>query len=163
MPRPDHGLRPHQGRGREVGDRHSGRDRRAHQPALRAEAQRAGSLSSIGPSRRFGPGGSSASSRTSSGRRSIYRTAARASSGSRKRPPAGIVHVAGRERVSRYELMRRVASSLGFDAGLVRANRREDVVLAEPRPADVSLDTSRLASLLPDLDRPTIEEAIVTA
>ena len=71
--------------------------------------------------------------------------------------------MAGRERVSRYELMRRVAAALGFDAGLVRANRREDVVLAEPRPADVSLDSSRLASLLPDLDRPTIEEAILRA
>ena len=33
-------------------------------------------------------------------------------------------------------------------------------MLAEPRPADVSLDTSRLASLLPDLDRPSIETAL---
>ena len=49
---------------------------------------------------------------------------------------------------------------LGLDPGLVRANRQADVALAEPRPADVSLDTSRLAALFPDLRRPTIEEAM---
>ena len=56
--------------------------------------------------------------------------------------------------------MRRVAAALGLDPALVRANRQADVALAEPRPADVSLDTSRLAALLPDLRRPTIEEAV---
>jgi dTDP-4-dehydrorhamnose reductase len=75
----------------------------------------------------------------------------------------GIIHVGGRERVSRFELMRRVAAALGIDPSLVRANRRDDVVFAEPRPADVSLDTSRLAALLPDLPRPSIEEAVLTA
>jgi dTDP-4-dehydrorhamnose reductase len=69
----------------------------------------------------------------------------------------GIVHVAGRERVSRYELMQRAARVLKLDPELVRANRQQDADLAEPRPADVSLDTSHLASLLPDLDRPSIE------
>jgi len=72
----------------------------------------------------------------------------------------GIIHVAGRERVSRYELMQRAARALGLDPGLVRANRQQDANRAEPRPADVSLDTSRLASLLPDLDRPSIETVL---
>jgi len=72
----------------------------------------------------------------------------------------GIVHVAGRERVSRYELMQRVARALGLDPDLVRANRQQDADLAEPRPADVSLETSLLDSLLPDLDRPSIEMAV---
>lgn len=71
----------------------------------------------------------------------------------------GLVHVGGRERLSRFELARRVAVALGLDAGLVRANRQGDVPSAEPRPADVSLDTARLAALLPDLDRPTAERA----
>lgn len=71
----------------------------------------------------------------------------------------GLLHVAGQERVSRYELVRRVAVALGLDAGLVRANRHADVTFAEPRPADVSLDTSRLSRLLPGLRRATIEEA----
>jgi dTDP-4-dehydrorhamnose reductase len=72
----------------------------------------------------------------------------------------GRLHVAGRERVSRHELARRIAVAWGLDAGLVRANRHSDVTLAEPRPADVSLDTSRLAACLPDPPRPTIDEAL---
>jgi dTDP-4-dehydrorhamnose reductase len=72
----------------------------------------------------------------------------------------GLVHVAGRERVSRFDLMRRVARALGLDPDWVRANRRRDAPTAEPRPADVSLDTERLVAILPDLDRPTIEEAV---
>jgi dTDP-4-dehydrorhamnose reductase len=72
----------------------------------------------------------------------------------------GLFHVAGAERVSRLELMRRSAAALGCDPTLVRANRRSDVALPEPRPADVSLDTTKLASVFPDLERPTIEEAL---
>jgi dTDP-4-dehydrorhamnose reductase len=73
---------------------------------------------------------------------------------------AGLFHVAGPERVSRFDLMRRSATALGLDASLVRPGRRADVDLPEPRPADVSLDTSKLASAFPDLRRPTIEEAL---
>lgn len=73
---------------------------------------------------------------------------------------SGVVHVAGRERMSRFDLIRRAAVALGLDVGLVRANRRADVRLPEPRPADVSLDTSRLAALLPGIGRPTVEEAL---
>ena len=73
---------------------------------------------------------------------------------------SGTIHVAGAERVSRFDLMRRAAIALGLDPALVRPNRRAEVPMPEPRPADVSLDTSRLASVLPDLRRPTIEEAL---
>jgi dTDP-4-dehydrorhamnose reductase len=73
---------------------------------------------------------------------------------------AGIVHVAGAERMSRHELMGRAASALGLDPAMVRGNRQSDVKLAEPRPCDVSLDTSRLMALLPGLRRPTVEEAL---
>jgi dTDP-4-dehydrorhamnose reductase len=74
----------------------------------------------------------------------------------------GLVHVAGRERVSRFVLMRRVAAALGLDPELVRANRQGDDTAAgaEPRPADVSLDAERLDALLPGLERPSIEEAV---
>jgi dTDP-4-dehydrorhamnose reductase len=65
---------------------------------------------------------------------------------------SGILHVAGPERVSRYELARLALASRGFDrdearAKLVRTTRAEagmDVL----RPADVSLDSSRARSLL---------------
>ncbi len=72
----------------------------------------------------------------------------------------GIIHVAGPERMSRFDLIRRAAVALGLDPSLVRANRRTDVTLPEPRPADVSLDTSRLAALLPGIERPGVEDAI---
>ncbi len=75
----------------------------------------------------------------------------------------GIVHAGGRERVSRFELMRRSAAAIGIDPEHVKANRRADAPSREPRPADVSLDTSRLRSLLPDLLLPTIEAALAAA
>ena len=61
----------------------------------------------------------------------------------------GIIHLAGPERMSRFELMIRVAQSLGLDPGLVQANRQADATLAEPRPADVSLDTTRWQTHFP--------------
>jgi dTDP-4-dehydrorhamnose reductase len=70
----------------------------------------------------------------------------------------GIVHVGGRERLSRLELMRRAAVASGIDPDLVRLNRQADARLPEPRPTDASLDTSRLARLVPDLERPSIED-----
>jgi dTDP-4-dehydrorhamnose reductase len=72
----------------------------------------------------------------------------------------GILHAAGGERVSRFEMMRRAAAALGADSELVRANRRADAPAPEPRPADVSLDTSRLRSLFPHIVLPTIEDAL---
>lgn len=72
----------------------------------------------------------------------------------------GIVHVAGRERLSRLDLMQRTAATLGLDLDLVRSDSQSEVILPEPRPLDASLDTTRLAEILPDLDRPTIEETL---
>jgi dTDP-4-dehydrorhamnose reductase len=73
---------------------------------------------------------------------------------------AGLVHVGGRERLSRFELVQRSARALGLDPRLVVPIRRNDAVRPEARPADVSLDTTRLSTLLPSLGRPTIEEAL---
>jgi dTDP-4-dehydrorhamnose reductase len=72
----------------------------------------------------------------------------------------GIVHVAGAERMSRHALMSRAAKALGQDAALVRANQRSQVVSSEPRPADISMNTTRLMTLLPELVRPTVEQAL---
>src|SRR5262249_52267952 len=75
----------------------------------------------------------------------------------------GIAHVGGPERLSRFELMRRAALAAGIDSHLVRAGRQADAALPEPRPADVSLDTTRLAGLLPDLARPSVEAVLLAA
>ncbi len=73
---------------------------------------------------------------------------------------SGLIHVAGAERVSRFDLMRRAAGALGLDPTLVRESRLADADLAEPRPVDVSLGTERLAAILRDAARPSIEEAL---
>lgn len=72
----------------------------------------------------------------------------------------GLVHVGGYERLSRFDLARRTAEALGFDGSLIRSNRQTDVRFPEPRPADVSLDTAKLAGLLPDLTRGPVEGAV---
>jgi dTDP-4-dehydrorhamnose reductase len=72
----------------------------------------------------------------------------------------GLIHVAGAERMSRFDLMRRAATALGLDPSLVLPSRQSEARLPEPRPADVSMDTTRLASAFPDLERPTIEQAL---
>jgi dTDP-4-dehydrorhamnose reductase len=74
----------------------------------------------------------------------------------------GLIHVAGVERMSRFDLIRRAAVALGLDACLVHANRQAEVPMAEPRPRDVSLDTSLLATLIPDLPRPPIERVLTS-
>ena len=90
-----------------------------------------------------------------------YKTAARILARLAESNVKGMIHVAGRERLSRFELMSRVAVSLGIEPALVQANRMTDITLPEPRPVDVSLDTSRLAALLPDVERPPVEMAIL--
>ena len=72
----------------------------------------------------------------------------------------GLMHVGGPRRMSRHDLMRRSAGILGISPDLVRSNRRGDVALREPRPADVSLDTSLLQSIYPELVDATIENAL---
>lgn len=89
-----------------------------------------------------------------------YQTAAEALVALVQSDFAGVLHVGGPERLSRFTFMKRVAAALGLDASLVSSNSRTDAAFAEPRPADLSLDTSRLAALLPDLARPSVEEAV---
>lgn len=72
----------------------------------------------------------------------------------------GVVHVAGNERLSRLELMTRVARAMGLDAALIGSSRLADVSGPEPRAGDVSLDTGRLTLILPELVRPSVEEAV---
>lgn len=56
---------------------------------------------------------------------------------------AGIFHLGGPERVSRYELGMRTAAALGLDSALIEEARQADGAVGVPRPLDVSLDSSR--------------------
>ena len=64
----------------------------------------------------------------------------------------GLLHVAGPERVSRYELGLAVLESMGLAPDLARDSVREararDLPDLGPRPSDVSLDASRARELL---------------
>jgi dTDP-4-dehydrorhamnose reductase len=71
----------------------------------------------------------------------------------------GLFHLGGPERISRYELGRRVAQVLGRSAEAIDAVRQSDRPSAARRPADVSLDSGRARRELGYQPRP-LEEAI---
>jgi dTDP-4-dehydrorhamnose reductase len=59
----------------------------------------------------------------------------------------GVLHIGGRERITRFELVQRGAVATGLDTSLMIPIKAQELNLPEPRPADVSLDTTRLQSL----------------
>lgn len=63
----------------------------------------------------------------------------------------GILHTGGPERMTRHELIRRAAAKAGLDLSLIKPAFAAKMALAEPRPLDVSLDTTRLQKIMPDL------------
>jgi dTDP-4-dehydrorhamnose reductase len=62
--------------------------------------------------------------------------------------------------MSRFEMGRRLAVALGADPGLVVPNRQADFPAPEPRPRDVSLDSSRWRTGFPTHPWPGWEEAL---
>jgi dTDP-4-dehydrorhamnose reductase len=56
---------------------------------------------------------------------------------------SGRYHLGGPERVSRHELGLRVASALGLPSEMITPVSQSELPPAAPRPADVSLDSSR--------------------
>lgn len=59
----------------------------------------------------------------------------------------GIIHLAGKEKLSRYEFGSLAAKALGLDEKLLARCSQKDVKMAAPRPADVSLNISKALSL----------------
>jgi dTDP-4-dehydrorhamnose reductase len=72
----------------------------------------------------------------------------------------GVLHLGGTERMSRWEMGRRLARWLGRDPALVEADQAAQRDLAEPRPQDVSLDSRRIYTEFPGLPRPGFEESL---
>ncbi len=60
----------------------------------------------------------------------------------------GLYHVAGSERISKFEFARRVAATLGFDPARVTPCRVKDMTLRAARPLDVSLNTGKIGIAL---------------
>ncbi len=57
---------------------------------------------------------------------------------------AGLYHVAGSERISKFEFARRVAAAFGFDPERVTPCQVKDMNLRAARPLDVSLNTEKI-------------------
>ncbi len=72
----------------------------------------------------------------------------------------GLLHVGGPERLSRLEMGRRLAAYLGIDPSVIVEATRASMPAREPRPRDVSLDSSRWRDLFPDEPWPAFEEAL---
>jgi len=60
----------------------------------------------------------------------------------------GLLHLGGNDRLSRYDLARRIAAALGYSAELIVDKEPEVERGRALRPADASLDNSRAKSLL---------------
>lgn len=72
----------------------------------------------------------------------------------------GLLHLGGPERMSRLDMGLRLAAHLGLDSSVIVRATRSSVPSAEPRPRDVSLDSSRWCELFPDLEWPGYEESL---
>lgn len=73
---------------------------------------------------------------------------------------SGVFHLGGPERMSRLEMGQRLAAHLGLSAECLVSTSLADATAPEPRPADLSLDSSRWQTAFPHTARPQFEEAL---
>lgn len=55
----------------------------------------------------------------------------------------GIIHLGGKEILSRYEMGIKLAEAAGLDNHCIQACKQQEIKMAAPRPLDVSLDSSK--------------------
>ncbi len=75
-------------------------------------------------------------------------------------PPGGVLHMGGPERLSRFEMGQRLAAFLGCGDRAMEAISRNDLPDVEPRPADLSLDSSHWRGLSQRQPWPSYEAAL---
>ena len=88
------------------------------------------------------------------------RTAARCLLAAAGSDVQGVLHVGGPERLTRLEMGLRLARWLNADPALLVPAKQADFPSPEPRPRDVSLDSSRFRHLFPAQPFPVWEEAV---
>jgi len=59
----------------------------------------------------------------------------------------GIIHLGGKERISRYDFGRLLVEIFQISAAKIQASKQQDVQMSAPRPQDVSLDSSKAFKL----------------
>ncbi len=72
----------------------------------------------------------------------------------------GTWHIGGPERLSRYEFGLRLAGSLGVPKELVQPVSRLESPTAEPRPADLSLESEKFKATFPRWRTESVEESL---
>lgn len=70
----------------------------------------------------------------------------------------GVIHLGGRERVSRYDFFRLLVELWGLKSAKLKPCLQKDVPMSAPRPPDVSLDSSKAFGL--GYNPPLLQEAI---
>lgn len=73
---------------------------------------------------------------------------------------SGVLHLGGPAKLSRYEMGCTLAKVLGGKQELVQAIKHSEMKSPEPRPSDVSLNSTRWRHLMPESAWPTFEEAL---
>jgi dTDP-4-dehydrorhamnose reductase len=73
---------------------------------------------------------------------------------------AGLFHIGGPQRLSRWQMGQEIAVFLGAGGAMITAARQADVPTPEPRPCDVSLDCSKWRAAFPNEQWPTMREAL---
>lgn len=74
----------------------------------------------------------------------------------------GILHLGGSERLSRYDIARRITEAMRMTPDLLHGKMRDEESGDEPRPEDLTLDSSRTLPFLPE-DLQTRDCSIVRA
>ncbi|MBD2163782.1 NAD(P)-dependent oxidoreductase [Calothrix membranacea FACHB-236] len=59
----------------------------------------------------------------------------------------GLIHLGGKERISRYDFMRQLVEVFEIPNATLKGCRQEDIKMAAPRPKDVSLNSSKAFAL----------------
>jgi dTDP-4-dehydrorhamnose reductase len=72
----------------------------------------------------------------------------------------GLLHVGGRERMSRLQMGQRLAAIYNLDSALVVPIKQASVATPEPRPRDLSLDSSKWRGLFPAASWPRWDETL---
>jgi dTDP-4-dehydrorhamnose reductase len=73
---------------------------------------------------------------------------------------AGVIHLAGPQRLSRLEMIEQVAAAREIDHPTIVPVSRLSVPSAEPRPADLSLDAARFLAQFPRLAPRSVRDAM---
>jgi len=76
-----------------------------------------------------------------------------------KKDAQGVVHLGGRNRVSKYEFGRKLAQVSDLPFGSVKASRMNAVATLAPRPKDISLNSDRAEALL-ETQSPTLKKSL---